>query len=248
VRRRSAAVVAALLVASACGGSSGATSDAPEITVFAASSLTGAFGEIGRRFEDRDGASVTFNFLASSDLAAQIGQGAPADVFASADEANMDTVVEAGLVARSPEVFAHNRLEIVVAPGNPRAVRALKDLEDPSLVVSLCNEDCPAGRYARDILQQAGVRVEADSLETEVKGVVTRVSTGEADAGIVYATDVQAAERDVDGIEIPRDVNVVASYPIAVLQGGPDAADDFVDYVLSPKGQEVLEEYGFLPK
>lgn len=235
------------LAAVACGGEASSV-NAPddEVTVFAASSLTDAFTEIGMRFEAEQGVSVAFNFLSSSDLASQIEQGAQADVFASADEANMKRVVDSGYGDAEPVVFARNTLEIIVPTGNPAGIRSLADLEDDGLVISLCNDECPAGAYARTIFDRAGVRVEADSLETEVKGVATRVAVGEADAGIVYKTDVEAAGDDVEGIDIPAEVNVVAEYPIAALKPGSAAARDFVGYVVSREGRTVLRKHGFL--
>jgi molybdate transport system substrate-binding protein len=208
--------------------------------------LTDAFTEIGRDFEAEQGVSVAFNFLSSSDLASQIEQGARADVFASADKASMQRVVGSDVGDGEPVVFASNVLEIIVPAGNPAGIRSVADLENDGLVISLCNDACPAGLYAREVFDNAGVQVKADSLETEVKGVVTRVVLGEADAGIVYTTDVDAAGDDVEGIDIPAAVNVVAHYPIAALKGSSAAATDFVEYVLSPKGRGVLRNHGFL--
>lgn len=246
-------LVAVLLASAACGAGTSSTSsssgDTGMVTVFAASSLTGAFEEIGERFEsDNPGATVRFNFLASSDLAAQIEQGAPASVFASADEANMTRVRDSGLLTRDPAVFARNRLEIIVPAGNPQNVSGLEDFEGPSLVISLCNEDCPAGKYAREAFDNAAVDVHADSLETEVKAVVTRVSLGEADAGIVYKTDIDAAGERVEGVRISSDDNVMATYPIAALKGAPSEAQDFVELVTSGRGQSILGKFGFLPR
>ena len=245
--RRSAVAIALAVTAAACGAE-GSTANAPadEVMVFAASSLRDAFSAIGRRFEAEQGVSAAFNFLSSSDLASQIEQGARADVFASADEANMQKVIDSGYTEAEPVVFARNTLEIVVPAGNPARIRGLDDLEADDLVISICNDECPAGAYAREIFDKAGVRVEADSLETEVKGVVTRVAIGEADAGIVYKTDVQAAEDDVEGIDIPADINVVAEYPIAALRNDSAVATGFVDYVLSDEGRTVLRKHGFL--
>jgi molybdate transport system substrate-binding protein len=234
-------------LAAACGGDDSSPDDggAATITVFAASSLTDAFGELGKAFEAQRAAAVELNFLSSSDLATQIEQGAPADVFASADEANMERVVDAGRAAGVPAVFARNRLAIAVRPGNPEGIGALEDLGDESLVVSLCNEECPAGRYALEAFETAGVEVEPDSLESEVKAVVTRVATGEADAGVVYATDVTAAGGEIEGVAISPAHNVIATYPIVVLEGAPAAARGFVDLVMSPEGRDVLRRHGF---
>ena len=214
------------------------------ITVFAAASLTDAFSEIGEVFmEDDENVEVEFNFLASSDLATQIIEGAPADVFASADEANMDNVVAEEL-ATDPVEFVENRLSIAVQPGNPRSIATLEDLENEDLVVVLCNEECPAGRYALEIFDAAGVTVEPDSLEADVRGVLTRVGLGEADAGLVYVTDIEA-DPEVEGVDIPEDANVIATYPIATIEGAAQAASDFVELVLSETGQRILSDYGF---
>ncbi|MBA2312827.1 MAG: molybdate ABC transporter substrate-binding protein [Actinobacteria bacterium] len=246
-------LVGVLVVSAACGSESSSPSssggDAVTVTVFAASSLTDAFEEIGERFEsDNPAATIRFNFLASSDLAAQIEEGAPASVFASADEANMTRVGDAGVLASDPVVFARNQLEIIVTAGNPQNVSGLEDLEDSSLVISLCNAECPAGKYAGEAFENAAVEVDADSLETEVKAVITRVSLGEADAGIVYKTDIDAAGEKVEGVEIPESDNVIATYPIAALEGSPSEARDFVDLVTSDPGQGILRGFGFLPR
>lgn len=251
----SRSALALLLILPACSSSSKVATGssgkggATEIQVFAASSLTDAFTTIGKLFEHQHGgAEVTFNFLSSSDLAAQIQQGAPADVFASADQANMDTLVKAGLTSGKPRVFAHNLLEILVAPGNPHHIRTLQDLEDPNLVLSLCNPECPAGKYSREAFAKAGVRVVPDSEEIDVKSVSTRIETGEADVGVGYASDVHAAGGGIAGVPIPARANVVATYPIAALADSPGLATSFVDLVLSPAGQEQLRKSGFQPK
>jgi molybdate transport system substrate-binding protein len=245
------ACIAATVLGAACAASDagGGVGPATRLSVFAASSLAGAFEDVGDAFEVRyPNVSLRFNFLASSDLATQIEQGAPADVFASADELNMGKVVGSGLADGTARIFAHNELEVIVARGNPKGIKSLSDLEDDALVVSLCNEECPAGRYALELFDKAGVEVTPDSLETEVKGVVTRVAVGEADAGIVYTTDVEAAGDDAEGIPIPRRDNVIATYPIAVLKDAPAEATDFVDFVLSPQGQDILRRHGFLER
>lgn len=240
-------MVAAACVTAGCGDRSGDESgDSAGLQVFAASSLTDAFTAVGESFEEANpGVDVVFNFLGSSDLAAQIEQGASADVFAAADEANMSRIVEAGLVDGSPKVFARNHLEIVVPAGNPGEVDDLLDFERPDLVVSLCMKECPAGRYAHEILDDAGIDVQPDSLEPEVKAVVARVELGEADAGIVYVTDVLAAGADVEGVPIPDRYNVTATYPIARLVDSSARAQAFVDFVLASDGQEILADHGF---
>ena len=244
-RRRRAVLLGIIVALTSCSaGPDSSGSSEQTVTVFAAASLTDAFDEIGRDFGDAAGdVSVEFNFLASSDLAAQIVEGAPADVFASADERSMARVVDEG-IATDPVVFAENRLSIAVPAGNPRGIESLNDLQDPDLVVALCNEECPAGRYAVEIFEAAAITVEPDSLEADVRGVLTRVGLGEADAGLVYATDI-AAEPDVDGVDIGEEHNVVARYPIAALEGAPESATAFIDYVRSAPGKRTLTEHGF---
>jgi molybdate transport system substrate-binding protein len=217
------------------------------ITVFAAASLTAAFTEIGKDFEKTyPGSMVKLSFGGSSTLVTQIQQGALGDVFASADQPNMKKAVDAGLIAGSPSVFAHNRLEIVVAAGNPKHIAGLSDLAHAGLVVVLCAPAVPCGRYALQALQQAGVAVKPASLETDVKAVVSKIALGEADAGIVYVTDVKAAGATVQGVEIPLGQNVVADYPVAVLKDSQNAplARALVSYLLGP-GQQTLARYGF---
>jgi molybdate transport system substrate-binding protein len=214
---------------------------------FAASSLTDAFTQLGEDFTAaHPGVTVTFNFAASNDLLMQLQQGAPGDVLATADTKNMDA---AGDLVHSPQSFAGNRLAIAVAPGNPERITGLTDLAREELKVVLAAPEVPAGRYAEEILTGAGVTVKPVSLEVSVKGVVTKVSLGEADAGIVYVTDVDAAQGKLDGVAIRDDVNVIATYPIAALAASehPDDARAFVDLVLSAEGQKVLADFGFLP-
>lgn len=247
-RRGVIAVLGVLLVLAACsskGSANGSGSNEREtVTVFAAASLTDAFHEIADEFvEPNDNVEVEFNFLASSDLASQIIEGAPADVFASADETNMTRITDEDL-AENPEVFVENRLAIAVPSGNPEGISSLSDLEDPGLVIALCNEECPAGRYAIEIFDGAGITAEPDSLEADVRGVLTRVGLGEADAGLVYVTDI-AADPEVEGVEIPDEDNVVATYPIAALEGAPPEATDLVDFVRSEEGRQILSDYGF---
>ncbi len=248
-RRGVTAPLGVLLVLVACSsvgsaGDDGSGSNEPQtVTVFAAASLTDAFEEIAGAFVEDNDVDVEFNFLASSDLAAQIIEGAPADVFASADEANMTRLTDEGL-AEDPGAFAVNRLAIAVPSGNPEGISSLGDLEDPELVVVLCNEACPAGRYALEIFEAASLTVEADSLEADVRGVLTRVGLGEADAGLVYVTDI-AADPAVEMVAIPDEDNVVATYPIAALAGAPPKAAEFVDFVRSEPGRRILSEFGF---
>ena len=216
-------------------------------TVFAAASLTESFTAISEAFTAKHpGEHAKFSFGASSALATQLEQGAPADVIATADEVTMKRLDDAGLVD-SPHTFAKNRLAIAVEPKNPKGVHGLADLAKPGLVVVLAAEQVPVGRYARQVLSAAKVTVTPVSLEPDVKAVLTKVQLGEADAGIVYATDVKAAQGKVAGVEIPEAQNALAVYPIAVSKhaANPAAAKGFVGFVLSPEGRAILERFGF---
>jgi molybdate transport system substrate-binding protein len=219
-----------------------------EVLVFAAASLTDAFGAIADAFTDANPqVEVVLNLAGSQTLASQIVEGAPADVFASANAAQMDVVAEAGALARAPEVFTANRLAIAVEPGNPLGITGLQDLADPELLLVLPAEEVPAGRYARQALDAAGVAATPVSLERDVRAARSKVELGEADASIVYASDIVAADGRVDGVELPAEQNVPAAYPIARLAEAPNAevADAFVAFVLSAPGQTILAEYGF---
>jgi len=252
VRILSAFVAAALLLAG-CGGTSqtagpsaGALSGS--ITVFAASSLTAAFGTIGGDFQKAyPGTTVDFSFAGSSTLVAQIQQGAIGDIFASADQPNMQKLVNAGLTSGSPSIFARNKLQIVVPAGNPKHVSGLADLGRSGLIVVLCAPSVPCGRYAAQALQKANVMVKPASEESDVKAVLTKVALGEADAGIVYVTDVKAAGAQVKGIDIPDALNVIADYPIVVLKDSQNIAlaRAFIGY-LHANGLKTLARYGFL--
>jgi molybdate transport system substrate-binding protein len=218
------------------------------ITVFAAASLTDAFGGIADEFEAANpGVSVESNFGASSALREQILAGAPADVFASANLSNMDQVVEADAAAGDARTFATNRLEIVVPAGNPADVTGLAAFGDDDLLVGLCAAEVPCGDLGREALANAGVTPAVDTEEPDVRSLLTKVEAGELDAGLVYATDVLAAGDAVEGIEIPAADNVVAEYPVATLAegGAAEVADAFVAYVLSDAGQDILASYGF---
>ncbi len=225
--------------------SSATTAVAGNLTVLAAASLSESFKELGRAFEAKHpGSKVTFSFDSSSALAAQANNAAPADLFASADPANMKKVTDAGN-ATGPKVFAHNKLAIIVAKGNPKKIKSLTDFSRISFV--LCAPEVPCGRYGVEALSKAGVKARPKSLETNVKGVVTKVTSGEADAGIGYVTDAKAAAASAEGIEIPDAQNVIAEYPMAVLKQSANSnlAYAFLDYILGPEAQAVLAKYGF---
>jgi molybdate transport system substrate-binding protein len=238
----------AVMIGAGCGGSQATDSaGSSSITVFGAASLTDAFTRLGADFTAaHPGAKVKFNFAGSQDLVAQLEQGAPDDVLATADPATMDKV--AALVGTS-QVFAGNRLAIAVAPGNPARITSLQDLANPKLKVVMAAPQVPAGKYSQQLLVKAGVTVKPVSLEDSVKGVVTKVSLGEADAGIVYVTDISAAAGKVEGIDIPNAANIIATYPIAVVKATRSTQDAqaFVDLVMSGQGQAVLKSFGFLP-
>ncbi len=223
-----------------------------ELTVFAAASLQGAFDRLTAEFAAQNpGVTVhPTTYDGSSTLATQLVGGASADVFASADLATMSTVADAGLAADGPTVFTTNTLEIVVAPGNPRDVTSLADLATLSTSggkVVVCAAQVPCGAASRTVLDGAGLTLEPVSEEQNVKAVLTKVQTGDADAGLVYRTDVLAAGGTVQGIEVPEAAGAVNEYPIAVLGGArsPRVAQAFVDYVLSSAGRRVLDDLGF---
>jgi molybdate transport system substrate-binding protein len=251
-RIRLAAVLAAMaLRLAACGGSDapwgGSAGSSEEIKVFAAASLTAAFNELGGRYTAANGGTkVSFNFAGSQALATQIQQGAPADVFASADTTNMGKVKD---LVGTPQSFAGNLLQLVVEQGNPKDVKGLEDLARGDLKVVLAAEEVPAGKYAKQVLDKQAVTVKPVSLEDNVKAVVTKVALGEADAGIVYVTDVTAGGDKVQGVDIPTEQNLTATYPIATVKASEhqDKAQAFVDLVRSADGQQVLERFGFLP-
>lgn len=219
-----------------------------DITVFAAASLTAAYTEIGEAFMTKHtDAQVTFSFAASTDLVTQINEGAPADVFASADEPNMKKLTDAGGSEGDPQIFATSSLQIIVGPGNPKRISTVTDLGRSDLIYVTCAPEVPIGKYAMQVLTAAGVSTRPASLEANVKGIVTKVTTGEADAGIVYQTDVIAAGPAAEGVVIPADINVIARYPIVVTKAAPNPATGraFVAFVLSDKGQQILAGYGF---
>lgn len=234
-----------------------------QLTVFAAASLTDAFTELGTALERANpGTRIVFNFAGSPTLRTQLEQGARADVFASADEPTMEAIYRQGLLAGSPRLFALNRLVVITPAQHPRALEGLQDLARPGLKLVLARSDVPAGNYARQALARMSqnpafggafaerVLANVVSEEPNVRQIVTKVQLGEADAGMVYATDVSAGVREVvRSILIPEEFNVIARYPIAVVKNAPNetGARAFVDYVLSPAGQAILAKHAFTP-
>lgn len=253
MRIRIVLMVAAVFLA-ACGSSTGTASPSPTplsgtVNVFAAASLTASFNALGTSFQTANPAvTLKFNYAGSPTLVTQIEQGAPADIFASADTANMDKLTVDGFTAGSSQVFAHNQLEIVVAPGNPKGITGLADLAKPGLIYITEAPTVPAGTYSLQALASAGVKVTPKSLETSVTAVISKIETGDADAGIVYTTDVSAAGNKVSGVQIPAANNVIATYPIVAVKGTTNSAvaNAFIAYVLSATGQSTLKTFGFL--
>ena len=233
-----------------------------QLTIFTAASLTEAFKEMGANIEQANpGTKVTFNFAGSPTLRTQLAQGARADVFASADEPNMQGAQKEGTIASEPRLFVRNQLVAIVPAANPAQVMRLQDLAKPGVKLVLTNKEVPVGNYSRQALAKMSqdaafgseftTRVLANlvSEETNVKQVVAKVQLGEADAGIVYSSDVTPAVRGaVQVLTIPEPFNVIAQYPIAVVRDAPNAAGGraFIDYVLSPAGQAILTKHGFL--
>jgi molybdate transport system substrate-binding protein len=224
-----------------CGGSPAST----RLTVLAAASLTDVFGEIGRAYRlSHKNMTIRFSFAGSQDLAAQVEQRARADVLVTADDMTMDGVAT---YVTDRRVIAHNSLTIAVAPGNPYGIRGLADLARRRLRVVLAAPNVPAGRYSRQALRKARVTVRPRSVEIDVRSVLTRVRTGEADAGIVYITDLKSAGRAASSVPIPADQNVTANYPAAVVKdsGHQEAAKAFAAWLGSAEAEATLNEYGF---
>lgn len=230
-------------------GLSGCGSPAsPTVLVSAAASLTDAFEEIEAVFESRyPDVDVVLNLAGSSALREQILAGAPADVFASANESVMSDLAGAGLLEDSAQIFATNRLEIAVPPGNPASLVGLVDFGRAELLLGVCAAGVPCGDFAEEALRNADVDPEIDTFEPNVRSLLTKVESADLDAGIVYVTDVRAARGRVGGIPIAADLNVSARYPVAMLRDAdhPDAAAAFVAFVLSPDGRQILSDHGF---
>ena len=269
-RQRLVLLASVFLVVGACGGTGGdtttTTTAAPttaantaattttaaglegELLVSAAASLTDAFAEVEAAFEEANPeVDVVLNLGSSSSLREQILEGAPADVFASANTSNMDQVAEAGGVEGEADIFVLNELQIAVPAGNPAGVTGLEDFANDDLLIGLCAEEVPCGSFGREALEKARVIPAIDTNEPDVRALLTKVEAGELDAGIVYVTDVLSTAGAVEGVVIPEEVNVVAAYPIAALVNAPnpEAAAAFVDFVLSDEGQAILLGFGF---
>ena len=247
------------------GGPAPVPPEPKELVVLAAASLTDAFTELGEGFSrqpEHGGVKLTYGFGASSQLRAQLEQGAPADVFASADTAQMDLAARAGLLLSAPQVFAHNRLVVALPRDNRAGITSVADLARPGIKLVTTPRDVPVGNYTRQALEKmaadpqfgAGfdlrVLQNVVSEEANVRQVVTKVQLGEADAGVVYASDVAAkALPEVRLLEIPEPFNVLAAYPMAVTRQAraPRMAQRFVEYALSAAGQALLKKHGFIP-
>ena len=220
-----------------------------DLTISAATSLTDAFTELAKQFRKiNKGVKVRLNFGSSSTLVAQIQSGAPSDIMASADLTNLEKLVTSGNVVVAPKVFARNTMVIAVKPGNPKSVRSVLDLASLPFI-ALCGKTVPCGVYAANLLSRAGVVI-AESKVTrgiDVKATLSAVANGDADAAIVYKTDVLAAKKSVVGIEIPNTQNVKAMYGIAPIRGSKNPANTkaFIDFVLSEQGWQILKSFGF---
>ncbi|MGY1665047.1 molybdate ABC transporter substrate-binding protein [Geodermatophilus sp. SYSU D00696] len=263
MRVRSTAVLVAVTLGalSACGGDDGAQASGTTsasasddggltgtLTVFAAASLTDVFTGLGQQLEgDNPELTVQFNFAGSSALATQLTQGAPADVFASANPAQMTVVTDAGLGDGEPTVFTANVLQIAVPAGNPAGITGLADFGREELTLAVCAPEVPCGAASEDVFAAAGVTPRPDTQEEDVRAALTKVELGEVDAALVYATDVTAAGDAVEGIAFPEAEDAVNDYPLVTLADAPnpDAAQAFVDLVLSDDGQQALEAAGF---
>ncbi|MET1086702.1 MAG: molybdate ABC transporter substrate-binding protein [Arthrobacter sp.] len=233
---------------SGAGGSSTAGNPEETLMVFAAASLKASFTELAKAYETRHpGSTVALSFAGSADLATQISQGAPADVFAAADTKNMDKLQQAGMVEADPRIFATNTLAIAVPTGNPAGIRSFADLAKPGTRLVRCAPQVPCGAAAAAVENQTGTDLSPVSEENSVTDVLGKVISGEADAGLVYVTDVTSAAGKVEGIAFPEAAAAVNSYPIAILAGSRNstAAQAFLDLVTGPEGRQVLAEAGF---
>ena len=255
--RIAAAAALVIGIVSGCGSSNNASSPSSstsgaasggKLIVFAAASLKKSFTDIGEQFKtDNSGSDIEFSFAGSSDLVTQLTQGAPADVFASADTKNMDKAAQAGLLSGSPVNFASNTLTIVTAPGNPKKIASFKDLAQPGLSVVVCAPQVPCGSATATVEKATGVKLNPVSEESQVTDVLGKVTSGQADAGLVYVTDAQGAGDKVTAVAFPESSDAVNTYPIAVLKQSKnqDLAKKFVDLVTGEAGQKILNAAGF---
>ncbi|MGW4399309.1 molybdate ABC transporter substrate-binding protein [Amycolatopsis nivea] len=250
------------LVASACSsgdqpsstpGAGSASAPAPggsTLTVFAAASLTESFNVLGKQFEAaHPGVKVVFDYEGSSALVQKLDNGAKADLFASADQKNMDKAVQDGVIDGQPTVFATNKLAIAVAKGNPKGVKTFADLTKPGLNVVVCAQQVPCGSATKKVEQSTGTSLKPVSEETNVKQVLAKVQSGDADAGLVYVTDATSAAGKVDKVDFPESAGAVNQYPIAAVKNAPQAAlaKQFTDFVLGAQGKAELAKIGFGP-
>ncbi|MEC3978572.1 molybdate ABC transporter substrate-binding protein [Amycolatopsis sp. H20-H5] len=254
-------VVATALLATACSSSdtpstaSGSPSaagggEAKTLTVFAAASLTESFGALGKQFEaSHPGLTVKFNFAGSSALVQQLTNGAKVDVFASADQANMDKATKGQVIDGQPAVFATNKLTVAVAKGNPKGIKAFADLARAGTIVVVCAPQVPCGAAAKKVETNTKVTLKPASEEQDVKAVLTKVQSGDADAGLVYVTDATSAASKVDKVDFPEASGAINNYPIAVVKDAPQAAlaKEFTDFVLGAQGKAELTKVGFGP-
>ncbi|MFI6308286.1 molybdate ABC transporter substrate-binding protein [Amycolatopsis thailandensis] len=250
MRRLVPALFALALAATACGSEepSAQQAEAKTLTVFAAASLTESFGALGKQFEAQHaGVTVKFSFEGSSALVQKLTQGAKADVFASADQANMDKATKGEVIDGQPSVFATNRLAIAVGKGNPKGVKGLADLAKDGLTVVVCAPQVPCGSATKKVQQASGVTLKPASEEQDVKSVLAKVQSGDADAGLVYVTDATSAAAKVDKVDFPEAAGAINNYPIAVVKDAPQAAlaKLFTDFVLSAEGKKELAKVGF---
>jgi len=247
VKRWLIAALSVLLIGG-CGSPEKPAAENQKIMVFAAASLKKTFTDLGEQFKtENPGASVEFSFAGSSDLVTQLTQGAQADVFASADTKNMDKAAQAGVLAGDPVNFASNTLTIAVAPGNPKKIASFKDLTQQGLNVVVCAPQVPCGSATQKVEQATGVTLNPVSEESSVSDVLNKVTTGQADAGLVYVTDAKGAGDKVAAVAFPEAAGAVNTYPIAVLKSSKNSelARKFVDLVTGESGQKVLDAAGF---
>jgi molybdate transport system substrate-binding protein len=257
VRKLAVAIGSAALLLTACGGgptsagtstTTSAQKESGAITVLAAASLTTSFNKIKADFESaHPGVTVKLTYDGSSTLVQQITNGVAADVFASADQANMDKVTKASLNDGAPQLFARNKLEIAVPPGNPKHIASFADLAKPGVVVVVCADAVPCGAAALKVEAATGVKITPASKETAVTGVLSKVESGDADAGLVYLTDVNSAASLVEGVPFPEADKAINDYPITVLKNAPQSAlaREFVEFVRGEHGRGELTAVGF---